>query len=82
MTKKEKLVEKFKNTPESVRYSELGIILAEIGFEEITTKGSHTKWKHPALIRDLVFPIHNNDCKGFYKSQALKIIQQNNLLNN
>lgn len=82
MTKKEKLIEKFKNNPESVRYSELRSILIEIGFEEITAKGSHTKWKHSALTRDLVFPIHNNDCKGFYKKQALEIIQQNNLLNN
>lgn len=80
MTKKEKLLQRFLTNPSSIRYSELVNILSEIGFEEIQAKGSHTKWKHPLLDKDLVFPVHNNECKDFYKKQALKALQQHKLL--
>ncbi len=80
MTKKEKLIQKFISNPSSLRYKELTNVLKEIGFEEIPAKGSHVKWKHPALTKDLVFPIHNGDCKNFYKEQALKTLKQYQLL--
>lgn len=80
MTKKEKLLNKFLNHPEALRYSELCLVLSALGFEEIRAKGSHVKWKHPLLGQDLIFPIHNHDCKDFYKKQALKILKTHKLL--
>jgi predicted RNA binding protein YcfA (HicA-like mRNA interferase family) len=80
MNRKEKLLERFKQNPESIRYSELKTILTKIGFEEIPAKGSHTKWKHPMLTHDLIIPIHNHDCKGFYEKHTLKVLQTNDLL--
>jgi predicted RNA binding protein YcfA (HicA-like mRNA interferase family) len=39
-------------------------------------KGSHKKFKHSSLVTDLVIPVHNNDCKDFYKTQAAKIVKK------
>lgn len=80
MTKKDKLFQKFINKPESLSYSDLKHILKHLDFEEITAKGSHVKWKHSMLDRDLVIPIHNKDCKAFYKKQTLKILKNNKLI--
>lgn len=76
MPKKEKLVDIFFNSPTSIRYSQLVTVLEYFGFEQIQAKGSHVKFKHPKLNFDLVIPIHNNECKDFYKQQAKKFIQQ------
>ena len=79
MTKIEKLTEKFVANPSSFRYKQIEKILLSIGFTKIPTKGSHTKWKHHQLKYDLIIPIHNNDCKDFYKNLIAKNIQKNNL---
>ena len=79
MTKKEKLLEKFMSNPSSLHYSDIEKILIEKGFEKIPAKGSHQKFKHPSLSSDLIIPIHNNDCKEFYKKLAMKIIKENTL---
>ncbi len=79
MTKKEKLLEKFMNTPSSLQYSDIEKILLSKGFEKIPAKGSHQKFKHPSLTSDLIIPIHNGDCKEFYKKLAMKIVKENKL---
>jgi predicted RNA binding protein YcfA (HicA-like mRNA interferase family) len=76
MTKKSKLVEKFLENPDSIRYSQLVTILEEYGFERIQAKGSHVKFKHPKLSEDLIIPIHNGDCKEHYKQQARKFVEK------
>lgn len=45
-------------------------ILLHLNFEKVSTKGSHVKWKHPRLRNDIIIPVHNNDCKVFYKKQV------------
>lgn len=52
------------------------MILIYFGFEKINAKGSHVKFKHPQLQNDLVIPIHNNECKDFYKLEAKKRIKE------
>jgi predicted RNA binding protein YcfA (HicA-like mRNA interferase family) len=52
------------------------MVLEHYGFSEISTKGSHVKFKHPKLDHDLVIPVHNNECKDFYKKQAKSLIEQ------
>lgn len=71
-----KLVEKFLSNPTSVAYKDLKNILAYFGFEKIQTKGSHVKFKHFQLPYDLIIPVHNNECKDFYKKQARKQIKK------
>jgi len=65
MTKKEKLVLKFKNNPISLKYIEIENLLQELWFEKINAKWSHIKFKHKKL---------NNDCKDFYKKQLQKTL--------
>ena len=80
MTRKEKLIQKFKINPENIKYADLELILMGIWFEKIDAKGSHVKFKNKALIKDVIIPIHNNDCKAFYKKQIYKILINNNLI--
>lgn len=70
MSRIEKLVEKFRTKPESVRFSDIEHILLHLGFEHILAKGSHVKFKHHSLRMDIIIPVHNNNCKPFYKKQA------------
>jgi len=76
MTNLDKLVNKFQNKPESLKYKDIEKILINFGFEKIQAKGSHIKFKHIKTENDLVIPIHNNECKNFYKKQVLKIIRK------
>ncbi len=75
MTQKEKLLKKFLSNPSKLDYEEIKRILLEHGAVTISAKGSHQKFKHPKQEKDLIIPIHNNDCKDFYKKLALKWIQ-------
>lgn len=75
MTRKEKLLDKFKANPESLHYSDIEKILLDLDFQKIPAKGSHVKFKHPLLVQDLIIPVHNRDCKNFYKKLALKTIE-------
>ena len=70
MTKIEKLVEKFFNNPTTCKYSKIRELLLHYGFEDVKAKGSHVKYKHVDLARDLIIPVHNNECKDFYKKMV------------
>lgn len=73
MTQKEKLLGKFLENPKSLKYREIEMILKEASFVKVSVRGgSHAKFKHDLLDKDLVIPVHNNDCKDFYKQEALK----------
>lgn len=72
MTKIEKIVQQLLARPTSLKFKEIEKSLKFLGFEMIKAKGSHRKFKHPWLKSDLVIPVHNNDCKKFYKILASK----------
>jgi len=80
MTQKEKIVVKFKNNPTSLKYNEIKTLLFSLWFEQIDAKWSHVKFKKKWLSSDIVLPIHNNDCKDFYKKQTLKNLTAYNLI--
>lgn len=72
-----KLVDKFLANPTSIRYAQLQKVLLYFGCTMINTKtGSHVKYKHSGLSVDLVIPVHNGECKDFYKKEAKKYIEQ------
>jgi predicted RNA binding protein YcfA (HicA-like mRNA interferase family) len=50
-------------------------VLELVGFVEVSTRGSHVKFKHPSLPNDLVIPVHNKECKDFYKKEAQKLVE-------
>jgi predicted RNA binding protein YcfA (HicA-like mRNA interferase family) len=80
MTKKDKILEKFKTNPLSLKYWEIRKILEDMGFEKIEAKWSHIKFKNKKIINDIIIPLHNNDCKDFYKKQVYKILKNNSLI--
>ena len=80
MTKKEKIILKFKNNPESIKLNELEKLLLDLWFIKINAKWSHIKFKYRFLKNDIIIPVHNNDCKWFYKKQVLRILIDNNIL--
>lgn len=70
MSRIEKLLNKFRDDPERVRYADLEKLLVHLGCEKVPAKGSHVKFKHRVLHVDIIIPVHNNECKPFYKKQA------------
>lgn len=75
MSGKDKLLIKFINNPQSFRYKEIELILLRNGFQLIEAKGSHKKFKHHSMAKGLIIPVHNNDCKIFYKKYVKKILK-------
>lgn len=76
MSQREKLLKRFADNPTKVRYSDITKILLLLGFEHIPTQGSHVKWKHCGLMYDIVIPVHNNECKPFYKEQVHRQVKE------
>ena len=76
MSKIDNLIKKFNSNPASCRYLDIEKILTYFKFTKINAKGSHIKFKHYKLDCDFVIPVHNNECKDFYKNQAKKLINK------
>jgi len=79
MTKLKKILDKFYANPAGLNYWHIEKLLIAFGCVRIPAKGSHVKFKHHSAKSDLIIPIHNRDCKEFYKKNALKFIKENNL---
>ncbi|MFA6917441.1 MAG: type II toxin-antitoxin system HicA family toxin [Candidatus Gracilibacteria bacterium] len=71
-----KRLSKFLNSPTNTRLADIEYLLLANGFIKIYAKGSHVKFKHQNLKRDLIIPTHCNDCKPFYKKLATKILKE------
>ncbi len=80
MSQIEKLIESFIRYPEGIRFSDIEKILDYLGFVKIRAKGSHVKFKNLELDRDIVFAIHNNECKPIQKKAALSTLKFLNIL--
>lgn len=76
MTKKDKLLEKFLNQPQSLKYNEIEGILFDLGFTRREGKGSHVRFYQPFFKIKFVFPLHHGDCDKIYKQKIHKIITQ------
>lgn len=75
MTQAQKLLKSFLDNPASSKYRDVAKVLKLVGFVEISVKGSHVKFKHSQLPQDLVIPVHNKECKEFYKKEAKKLVE-------
>mgnify|MGYP001551564543 CR=1 FL=1 len=76
--KLEKLIQKFKDSPTALRYSEIKKILIALGFISRRGKGSHEIFKKEGC--EIVFSLHGKDVKDGYKKMTLKKLQYFNLL--
>lgn len=74
MSQKDKLLKRFLQRPAALRYSEVVHLLLYLRFEYVSTKGSHHKFKHANLEKELVIPVHNNECKRYYKMMTYKVL--------
>ncbi len=74
----EKLVQKFKDSPTSLRYSEIQKILLALGFISRQGKGSHEIFKKNDC--EIVFSLHGKDVKDGYKKMTLKKLQNFKLI--
>jgi len=73
MSQIEKLLEKFLSNPEGVKYKDLDKILIYLGFVLVSAKGSHKKYKYQNFSSDIIIPVHNGECKNFYKKEVYLI---------
>ena len=80
MTKTDKTIAKFKQNPATLPFHEIESLLVRFGFQIVPAKGSHRKFKHPPLKIEYVVPVHNGECKSFYKKEIAKILKHNNLI--
>jgi len=76
MTRRKKVLLKFLRNPQSLKYNEIQSLLLRAGFCEATYKGSHKKFVHPVTKKQIIIPVHNNECKIIYKNKAAKIISK------
>jgi predicted RNA binding protein YcfA (HicA-like mRNA interferase family) len=76
MGRKEKLLKKFLERPESLRYRQVKLILLWLGVKKVPAKGSHVRFIREDCNVDISIPVHNNDCFKFYKKKIAKIIKE------
>lgn len=77
MSRIEKLLRKFLDNPQSLKFKKIEKILFYLGFMKTQAKGSHVKFDHSCIKNTLAIPIHKNDCKVIYKEKIAKIIKKN-----
>ncbi len=73
MSKREKLLETIKNSPNNVTFAQIRKLLENSGFALDRITGSH----HVFRRNDIVFaiPVHNNRVKTVYVKRVLEIIE-------
>jgi len=74
MSRKERLLKKFLQHPQSLKYREIESILLNLGFSKRMGKGSHCIFFFPDFSIIVTIPIHNDDCLPVYKKELAKII--------
>lgn len=78
MTQKQKLIDSFLLNPCSLRFPQLVKVLEHYGCVRVQAKGSHVKFKHKSMVRDLIIPVHKGTCEDFYKKTARDFITEIN----
>lgn len=62
-----------------MHFNELNVVLRDLGYEVVSTRGSHWKFKNKQLKDSLIIPVHNNIVKKSYiRKIILKIIINSN----
>ena len=75
MGRKEKLLYKLLNHPDSLRYSEVEKLLFDFGFKLESKRGNHRKFRHPVNEIIIVVSVHGRDCKRRYKTHVAEIFK-------
>lgn len=73
MSKKEKLLELLKNSPNNVTFGDIRKHLELEGFDLDRITGSHHIFKRNEIV--LVIPVHNNRVKSVYVKRVVELIE-------
>jgi predicted RNA binding protein YcfA (HicA-like mRNA interferase family) len=73
MSKKEKLLELLKNSPNNVTFGDIRKLLELEGFDLDRITGSHHIFKRNEIV--LVIPVHNNRVKSVYVKRVIELIE-------
>jgi predicted RNA binding protein YcfA (HicA-like mRNA interferase family) len=73
MSKKEKLLELLKNSPNNVTFGNIRKLLELEGFDLDRITGSHHIFKRDEIV--LVIPVHNNRVKSVYVKRVVELIE-------
>ncbi len=73
MSKKEKLLELLKNSPNNVTFGDIRKLLELEGFDLDRITGSHHIFKGNEIV--LVIPVHNNRVKSVYVKRVVELIE-------
>lgn len=78
MGRKEKLLEKAKNVPQGLRFSEFETLLNLCGWIFDHQTGSHRIWYSLKRVRLSIQPTKNNEAKAYQVKQFLTIQENEN----
>ena len=73
MSKKDKLLELLKNSPNNVMFGDIRKLLELEGFDLDRITGSHHIFKRNEIV--LVIPVHNNRVKSAYVKRVVELIE-------
>jgi predicted RNA binding protein YcfA (HicA-like mRNA interferase family) len=73
MSKKEKLLELLKNSPNNVTFGDIRKLSELEGFDLDRITGSHHIFKRNEIV--LVIPVHNNRVKSVYVKRVVELIE-------
>ncbi|NUN63341.1 type II toxin-antitoxin system HicA family toxin [Pseudanabaena biceps] len=74
MSKKDKLLELLKNSPNNVTFGDIRKLLELEGFDLDRITGSHHIFKKDEIV--LVIPVHNNRVKAIYVKRVVELIER------
>ena len=74
MGKREKLIDRLTNSPQSATFADVRNLLEYEGFYLDRVKGSHHVFKYAET--SFVIPVHNNRVKAIYVRKVLELIDQ------
>ena len=73
MSKKDKLLELLKNSPNNLTFGDIRKLLELEGFDLDRITGSHHIFKRNEIV--LVIPVHNNRVKSVYVKRVVELIE-------
>lgn len=76
MSKKEKLINRIKNNPKTVRFEELDKILIDIGFERRQASKGSSHYTYTILDRRLTIPYKRPYVKVIYVKIVIKALEE------
>jgi predicted RNA binding protein YcfA (HicA-like mRNA interferase family) len=76
MSKRDKLIERLKNSPNNATFAQIEKLLIQENFVLERVTGSHHVFKKSDLI--FVVPVHKNKVKAVYVKRVIELIEEEN----